>query len=95
MSQKKEVKNRFSNSGYAYFAGDPSVGFPAYAYDFEIPVFDEEYREEVRAKLTALYNELDGEYSCHVVFEGERDNDPDEPKFDPYEMGGKWPKIGQ
>lgn len=61
-------------TGYAYFGGDPSVGINSYSYDFEIPDFDEEYREETRAKLVALYNELDGEFTCHVCFEGERDD---------------------
>ena len=64
--------------GYAYFGGDPSVGFPSTAYDFEIPDFDEEYREEVRARLVEAYNWLDGDGTCFVVFEGERDEDPPE-----------------
>jgi hypothetical protein len=61
--------------GYAYFGGAPSVGINPYSYDFEIPNCDVVAREEVRAKLVELYNWLDGESTCYVVFGCERDED--------------------
>ena len=73
MTDTKKSSPYFTK-GYAYFGGDSSVGDTAYSYDFEIPNFEEEFREDVRAKLVALYNELDGEFTCHVVFEGERED---------------------
>ena len=64
--------------GYAFFTGDASVGDTDQAFDFELPDFDEEFREEVRAKLVEAYNWLHGDSTCYVVFEGERDEDPEE-----------------
>lgn len=63
--------------GYAYFAGDPSVGLNSYAYDFEIPKVHDEHREETRRMLMELYIWMDGESSCRVVFDDERDDDPE------------------
>lgn len=79
-------------TGYAQFngdaSGDASVGDSPRSYDFEIPDFDEEYREEVRARLVEAYNWLDGDGTCFVVFEGERDEDP--PEAEPPVPGDWW-----
>jgi hypothetical protein len=60
--------------GYAYFGNDPSVGiFPEY-FAFEIPDFEEEYREQTRTDLLNLYTEMAGDFKCtRVVFEDETD----------------------
>jgi len=60
------------------FNGDSSVGVRPYAYTMEldanlIELFadDKEFREEVRAKITKLYEVIDGEMKCHVIFSDE------------------------
>ena len=72
--------------GYAQFNGDASVGDSPQVFDFEIPDFDAENREEVRARLVEAYNWMHGDSTCYVVFDGERDEDPDEPEVDPSEL---------
>lgn len=58
-------------TAHVYFPADPSVGIFSYGYEMEIPDFEEEWREDTRKKIKALYDELDGEFSCNVIFEGE------------------------
>lgn len=61
---------------YIHFNADPSVGCFPYGYNIEIPTFEEEYREEVREKIKALYNDLDGDFGVsYVIFDDENDND--------------------
>ncbi len=56
----------------AVFDGDSSVGIFGYSFDMEVPEFDEEFREEVRAKIKETYDWLDGEFTCQVYFSDER-----------------------
>lgn len=53
------------------FPGDPSVGIFAHSYDMTIPEIDDEYREETRQQIKKLYEELDQEGRCQVIFQGE------------------------
>jgi hypothetical protein len=60
------------------FRGDMSVGIRPYSYTMDldanlIEVFadDEAYREELRAKIQALYTEIDNDMKCHVIFSDE------------------------
>lgn len=56
----------------AIFIGDSSVGDRPYYYEMEVPDFEGlAYRDEVRKLIEKLYEELDGEYNCHVIFEDE------------------------
>jgi hypothetical protein len=58
----------------AYFEGDSSVGIYSYSYTLEIP-FDEDIRDDIRQEIAKLYNDLDGEFSCRVIFEDETGKD--------------------
>jgi hypothetical protein len=60
------------------FRGDMSVGIRSYYYTMDldanlIEVFadDKAYREELRAKIQALYTEIDNDMKCHVIFSDE------------------------
>jgi hypothetical protein len=60
------------------FNGDSSVGVRPYSYTMGldanlIEVFEDckEYRNELRAKIQALYTEIDSEMKCHVIFSDE------------------------
>jgi hypothetical protein len=60
------------------FRGDMSVGIRPYCYNMDldanlIEVFadDKTYREELRAKIQALYTEIDSDMKCHVIFSDE------------------------
>jgi hypothetical protein len=60
------------------FRGDMSVGIRPYYYTMDldanlIEVFadDKAYREELRAKIQALYTEIDNDMKCHVIFSDE------------------------
>ena len=60
------------------FNGDMSVGIRPYCYTMDldanlIEVFadDKAYREELRAKIQALYTEIDNDMKCHVIFSDE------------------------
>jgi len=55
-----------------YFSGDRSVGLNPYSYNMEVPVFEEEDREETREMIKKLYVELDGEFIPKVIFEDEQ-----------------------
>lgn len=59
---------------YIHFPGDPSVGIFSYGYDMTIPEVDSEYREETRQQIKKLYEELDQEGRCQVIFEGEHED---------------------
>jgi glutathione S-transferase len=56
---------------HIYFPNDPTVGFMPTYYDAEFPDVDADFKEEYREQIKRLYEEMDGEMSCKVYFEGE------------------------
>lgn len=61
-----------------YFPNDPSVGmFPTY-FTAEIPIskeelkeLDKEHREIIREDFKKLYQYIDAEMNCQIIFEDE------------------------
>jgi hypothetical protein len=73
-----EILGADTFSATILFNGDSSVGVRPYSYTMEldanlIEVFadDKAYREELRAKIQALYTEIDNDMKCHVIFSDE------------------------
>jgi hypothetical protein len=64
---------------YIHFPSDPSVGMFPYGYTCEVPDFtDNDAREYTRDTLKKLYEDLDGEGRCVVIFDDENNNDDPE-----------------
>lgn len=62
---------------FIHFQADVSVGCNPYTYVMYAPRVTNQddspqYREEVRGKIKALYDELDGEFTCDVYFDDEK-----------------------